>query len=239
MTGTAPLPKHTLTADGTAYLMIVGWSEDTILLDIRRPRAYSELNMGEAMQELGRIYWTRQGLRLAYSAVMVWLAISVMTALMPKATPVAGAGPSSPAEVLRGMADGVLAAVTLPGLAVVVLGILAAVLTGRDARRRDPVRRFTRQQRREGMARAGGQCELEAGFGRRCARPAEHGDHFYPWSKGGSTSLQNFVAACARCNRAKRARIPSPGQQQRMERRRRDYLPPSSSVSAGERQPLP
>jgi 5-methylcytosine-specific restriction endonuclease McrA len=195
--------------------------------------------MGESMQELGRIYWTRQGLRLAYSAVMVWPAVSVLTALVPKGTSVAGTAPSSAGEVLRGMVEGVVTAVTLPGLAVVVLGIVGAVINARDVRRRDPVRRFTRQQRREGMARAGGRCEMESGFGRRCGRPAEHGDHFYPWSKGGSTSLQNFVAACARCNRAKRARIPSPGQQERLERRRRDYLPPSSSVSTGERQPLP
>ncbi|WP_235436706.1 HNH endonuclease [Pseudarthrobacter siccitolerans] len=195
--------------------------------------------MGELMQELGRIYWTRQGLRLAYSALMVWLAVAVMTALLPKGTSVAGTAPSSAAEVLRGLVDSVVAAAALPGVAVVVLGIVGAVISARDVRRRDPVRRFTRQQRREGMARAGGQCEMESGFGRRCGRPAEHGDHFYPWSKGGSTSLQNFVAACARCNRAKRARIPSPAQQQRMERRRRDYVPPSSSVSVGERQPLP
>jgi hypothetical protein len=191
------------------------------------------------MPELARIYWTRQGLRLAYSAVLVWLAIAVLRALMAKATPVAGAGPSSAAAVLRGLFDGVVAAAVLLGVAAVLLGITAAIMTRQDVRRRDPVRRFTRQQRREGMARAGGLCELEAGFGRRCGRPAEHGDHFYPWSKGGSTSLQNFVAACARCNRAKRARIPSPGQQRRMERRRREYLPPSSSVSVGERQPLP
>jgi 5-methylcytosine-specific restriction endonuclease McrA len=118
------------------------------------------------------------------------------------------------------------------------LTIVAAVAVGRDVRRRDPVRRFTRQQRREGMARAAGQCEMEAGFRRRYSRAAEHGDHFYPWSKGGSTSLQNFVAACARCNRAKGARIPSPGQQERMERRRRDYVLPDGSVSVGERQPL-
>lgn len=137
------------------------------------------------------------------------------------------------------MVDGVIAVAVLPGLVIVVLGIVAAVVTAGDVRRRDPVRRFTHQQRLEGMSRAGGLCELESGFGRRCARPAEHGDHFYPWSKGGSTSLQNFVAACARCNRAKRARIPSPGQQQRMERRRRNYLPTSSAVSVGERQPLP
>jgi len=190
------------------------------------------------MTELGRIYWTRQGLRLTYSAVMLWLAVSVMSALMPKVNP-PGAGPSSPADVLRSLLDGVVAAAVLPGAFAVVLMLAAAVVSARDVRRRDPVRRFTRQQRREGMARAGGRCELEAGFGRRCNRPAEHGDHFYPWSKGGSTSLQNFVAACARCNRAKRARIPSPGQQQRMVRRRRDYVSPDASVSVGERQPLP
>ncbi|MBX7442933.1 MULTISPECIES: HNH endonuclease [unclassified Arthrobacter] len=190
------------------------------------------------MPDLGRIYWTRQGLRLAYTAVMVWLAVAVVSALSSKPAPAVGAGPSSTAGVLRGLFEGVVAAVAVPGVALVVLGIAAAVVTGRDVRRRDPVRRFTRQQRREGMARAGGLCELEAGFGRRCGRPAEHGDHFFPWSKGGSTSLQNFVAACARCNRAKRANIPSPGQQRRMERRRREYLPPSASVSVGERQPL-
>ena len=190
------------------------------------------------MPELGRIYWTRQGLRLAYLAVLLWLAASVMTALTAKAAPVSGAGPSVAGEVLRGMFGRIVSSAALPLVVVVVLGIAAAVITGRDARRRDPVRRFTRQQRREGMARANGLCELEAGFGRRCGRPAEHGDHFYPWSKGGATSLQNFVAACAKCNRAKRANIPSPGQQRRIERRRREFLPPSSSVRVGERQPL-
>lgn len=191
------------------------------------------------MPEMGRIYWTRQGLRLAYSAVLLWLAFSVLTGLMAKAAPVGGAGVAVVADAFQGILGRVGSAAVLPGVAAAVLAIVAAVMTSRDVRRRDPVRRFTRQQRREGMARAGGLCELEAGFGRRCGRPAEHGDHFYPWSKGGSTSLQNFVAACARCNRAKRARIPSPGQQRRMERRRRDYLPASASVRVGERQPLP
>ncbi|MCU1500365.1 MAG: endonuclease [Acidimicrobiales bacterium] len=168
------------------------------------------------MLELKRIYWTCQGLRLAFTAGTLWLFASAILSLMPTATVGVGPGPSSAAEVLRGMVDGVVAAVTLPGLFVVVLVIAAAITNARDVRRRDPARRFTRQQRREGMARAGGQCEMEAGFRRRCSRFAEHGDHFYPWSKGGSTSLQNFVAACARCNRAKSARIPSPAQQNRM-----------------------
>ena len=192
------------------------------------------------MLELKRIYWSRQMLKLAYTAVMVWLIISAFGALMPgNAVSAAGPGISGVTEVLQDMLGRALAAAALPGLFLVTLTIVAAFLVSTDVRRRDPVRRFTRQQRREGMARAAGTCEMEAGFRRRCSRPAEHGDHFYPWSKGGSTSLQNFVAACARCNRAKGARIPSPGQQERMERRRREYLPPSSSVSVGERQPLP
>lgn len=162
------------------------------------------------MVELKRIYWSRQALRLAYSAVLVWLSISVILALLPKSKVVSasGAGISAATEVLRGMVDSVLAAVALPGAFLVVLFIVAAIIHSRDVGRRDPVRRFTRQQRREGMARAANLCEMEAGFRRRCSRPAEHGDHFYPWSKGGSTSLQNFVAACAMCNRAKGARIP-------------------------------
>lgn len=191
------------------------------------------------MPELGRIYWTRQGLRLAYSAVLLWLAASVMSALLAEKPSASGTGPSAAGEVLHSLFDGVASAAALPGVAAVALAVTAAVVTSRDVRRRDPLRRFTRQQRRDGMARAGSRCELEASFGRRCARPAEHGDHFYPRSKGGSTSLQNFVAACARCNRTKRASVPSPGQQRRMERRRREYAPPSSSITVGERQPLP
>jgi hypothetical protein len=191
------------------------------------------------MMELKRVYWSRKALRLAYAAVTMWLGISVFLALMPKPTVVSGSGISSVTEVMHGMLESVLAAAALPGAFLVVLVIVAAVIRAQDLRRRDAVRRFTRQQRREGMARAAGLCEMEAGFRRRCSRPAEHGDHFYPWSKGGSTSLQNFVAACARCNRAKGARIPSPGQQERIERRRRDYFMPEGSVSVGERQPLP
>jgi len=150
----------------------------------------------------------------------------------------AAPGPSTATEVLRGIFDRVLAAVVVPGIILVVLMVIAVVIRARDLRRRDPVRRFSRQQRREGMARAAGLCEMEAGFRGRCSRPAEHGDHFYPWSKGGSTSLQNFVAACARCNRTKGARIPTPGQQARIERRRRDYVTPDGSVGVGERRPL-
>lgn len=190
------------------------------------------------MVELKRIYWSRMALRGALLAVTIWLFVAAISAVMPKASGDTVPGPASGIGVVRGLFDVVVAAVTLPAVFVVALTVVAAVTNARDVRRRDLARRFSRQQRREGMARAGGQCEMEAGFRRRCSRPAEHGDHFYPWSKGGSTSLQNFVAACARCNRAKSARIPSPGQQERIERRRRDYVTPDGSVSVGERQPL-
>ncbi|MEV7660488.1 HNH endonuclease signature motif containing protein [Paenarthrobacter sp. NPDC089316] len=85
------------------------------------------------------------------------------------------------------------------------------------------------------MVRAGGQCELESGYGRRCTRAAEHGDHFYPWSRGGATSLRNFVAACGDCNRRKGARIPSPGLHARLERRRASYVGSGDAVPVGER----
>ncbi len=192
------------------------------------------------MVELKRIYWTRQTLRLAYLAVTAWLFASAIGALMPnKASTMAGGSSPTVTGMLREMFDRVLSSVAVPGMFVVVLTIIAVIIRTQDLRRRDSVRRFSRQQRRDGMARAAGLCEMEAGFRRRCSRSAEHGDHFYPWSKGGSTSLQNFVAACARCNRAKGARIPSPGQQERIERRRRDYVMPDGSVGVGERQPLP
>lgn len=192
------------------------------------------------MFELKRIYWTRRLMRLAMAVLVVWiLAAAILTAMANASKFAAGRRLTSATGVFTAVFDGVLAAVMLPGLLVVVVIVIARVMQARDVRRRDPVRRFTRQQRREGMARAAGQCEMEAGFRRRCSRPAEHGDHFYPWSKGGSTSLQNFVAACSRCNRAKGAQFPSPAQQERLERRRLAYVQFEDAVRAGERRELP
>jgi hypothetical protein len=36
-------------------------------------------------------------------------------------------------------------------------------------------------------------------------------DHFIPWSHSGDDGLDNLVAACHRCNNAKRAALPGPG----------------------------
>lgn len=100
---------------------------------------------------------------------------------------------------------------------------------------KDPSRLFSANQRAEGFARAGGRCELEGWGFLRCKRPASHGDHHYPWSRGGSTSMTNFVAACASCNTSKGAKVPSHWATVRMQYRRRRYFPSGSIVSAGER----
>lgn len=189
------------------------------------------------MSELGRIYWSRKLLKLSYSVVVLWLAWSTAGVLIngsfisgqPASTGIAVA-----TQIFESLAQQVLAAAAAPALILLALGITAGFITARDARRRDPLRRFTKQQRREGMARAGGQCELGVGA-HRCSRAAEHGDHFYPWSKGGATSLQNFVAACSRCNRAKSAWIPSPTLQKRIERRRLAAGADASDLLVGER----
>ncbi|GAA4033931.1 hypothetical protein GCM10023063_17250 [Arthrobacter methylotrophus] len=124
---------------------------------------------------------------------------------------------------------------------VLVAGVVVLIYAGRAAARNrpfptDPSRLFSAVQRTEGFARAGGQCELDGiFFFTRCKGKAHHGDHHYPWSKGGSTSMTNFVAACARCNTSKGAKIPTAWATMRMEARRRKYFPQGVPVKAGER----
>lgn len=209
---------------------------------------------GGNVLNLRRIYWSRVCLRLAFLGATLWMLASIVFVFLPRTnfggqspavepvetTPVETASAeTAPAgiEAVRGALAELVASVAAPGAVLVLLTITAAVIQAQDIRRRDPVRRFSRPQRREGMVRAGDQCEMESGFRRRCSRLAEHGDHFYPWSKGGATSDQNFVAACARCNRAKGARIPSPGQQVRLEKRRTAYVTAGGPLTAGERRP--
>lgn len=90
---------------------------------------------------------------------------------------------------------------------------------------RDPRRNFTPNDRATGFARAGNQCEHISLFGRRCTAAPTHGDHHYPWSKGGATTLSNFVALCARHNLSKGSQVPSGWATRRLERRRASYFP--------------
>jgi hypothetical protein len=186
---------------------------------------------------LSRIYWTRQALRLAFVIATAWLLITGIASLASGAAS-AFSGINSAVGVFQSLAGGFLQAIAVPAGSMIVLIAAAASIHARDIRRRDPIRRFSPQQRRTGMTRANGQCELESAFGRRCSRSAEHGDHYYPWSKGGATSLRNFAAACSRCNRAKGARLPTPGQLVRLEKRRSSYVSSAEMAMIGERRSL-
>lgn len=100
----------------------------------------------------------------------------------------------------------------------------------------DPVRMYSSQQRAEGFARAENRCEMDGWLpGLRCRRPAQHGDHFHPWSKGGATSMSNFVAACATCNMSKSNRMPAPWQGWLIAARRRRYFPAGIPRRPGQR----
>lgn len=123
---------------------------------------------------------------------------------------------------------------------IVIAGVILLVSAGRAAARNrpvptDPSRLFSAIQKNEGFSRAGGRCEMDGVFFMRCKAKAHHGDHHYPWSRGGSTSMANFVAACARHNTSKGAKIPTAWATMRMEARRRKYFPQGVNVKAGER----
>lgn len=119
----------------------------------------------------------------------------------------------------------------LIGLCLLVAGV--RIIAAMKPVQKDPQRMFTSGQRQMGFARSGGQCELEGWFWMRCRRPAQHGDHWFPWSKGGTTDMQNFVSGCALCNLSKGAHVPTALQRLRLERRRRAYFPAAVPRRAG------
>lgn len=98
----------------------------------------------------------------------------------------------------------------------------------------DPRRMFSADERRRGFERASQQCEFARWVVFRCTRTAIHGDHFLPWSRGGATSMANFVAACGTCNVTKGAHIPSRAARALMAARRRRYFPAGIPNTAGE-----
>lgn len=159
--------------------------------------------------------------------------------------PEAAAGSFDVSEILTGalsnmpgMLSGAFAAAPLPFIiaaALMLLVVLSKVAAAvRPAGPKDPSRLFSANQRKEGFDRAGGRCELEGRFFSRCRRPAHHGDHWFPWSRGGSTSMANFVAACVKCNLAKGAKVPGAWQTMRLESRRRKYFAQGLNAKAGE-----
>ena len=150
--------------------------------------------------------------------------------------------PTALIETITTLITGLTAQVTAlatanPAPFIIIGCFLMLIYVGRAVARNrpvptDPSRLFSPIQRNEGFARAGGRCELDGLFFTRCKGKAHHGDHHFPWSKGGSTSMTNFVAACASCNTSKGAKIPTAWATMRMEARRRKYFPQGVPVKA-------
>lgn len=74
----------------------------------------------------------------------------------------------------------------------------------------DPQRLFTAEQKAAAMRACNYQCENIIG-GTRCSYRGNdlHGDHWFPHSKGGATTVENLVMLCPACNRAKYNHIPT------------------------------
>ncbi|WP_263120717.1 HNH endonuclease domain-containing protein [Cellulomonas sp. RIT-PI-Y] len=120
----------------------------------------------------------------------------------------------------------------------IVIALVASVVRKvRMLARRDPVRWFDTSQRAAGRSLAGGRCEYSARVTpwRRCRARADQADHFYPWSRGGATSMSNQVAACRWHNQTKGARWPSPLLAWVIARRRRGYFPAGRARRPGQR----
>ena len=116
------------------------------------------------------------------------------------------------------------------GVLIIVVILIVVILvmraSGRGTTQKDPRRVFTQSQRVEGFTRARNQCEHFNVFGRRCTDAPTHGDHHHPHSRGGATTLSNFVALCARHNLTKSNHIPTHFATRRLERHRQTYFPP-------------
>lgn len=111
------------------------------------------------------------------------------------------------------------------GIIIFILLLVAAKARKNKAPSHDEQRMFTTSQRMEAKRRAGDRCEHANAFGIRCRQPGAHGDHIFPWSKGGATAMSNQAWLCAPHNLSKGATIPSWYYIRSLERRRRRYFP--------------
>lgn len=138
------------------------------------------------------------------------------------------------------MADRLLEWVSSPVgiVAALFLVVLLVALNSKEqpqnATRRDPRRVFSVSEREQGHARAGHRCELDMLPFVRCRNSSNAGDHWFPYSKGGATSMSNFVAACAFHNGLKSNHLPTKAATARIEARRRRYFPPGVPRDAGQ-----
>lgn len=116
---------------------------------------------------------------------------------------------------------------------IVALLVFVTAFSGRGSPSRDSQRLFTVDQRRLGFDRAEGRCEFTRFGLLRCRRPAEHADHWRPWSRGGASDMANLVAACSGHNLRKSDTVPTRWQTALLEWRRRSYFPAGTQRAPG------
>lgn len=102
---------------------------------------------------------------------------------------------------------------------------------------RDAQRVYSGSEKRMGNERAYHRCE-GTGYIRRCRYRGSdlHGDHWFPHSRGGATTMRNLVMLCPKCNMKKSAYIPNYLQTHclRMRRKYGEYDGPGEIMKAGE-----
>ena len=189
------------------------------------------------MLELKRIYWTRQVLRLAFSAVIVWLGASVVLALMPKTNEAAGPGPVGrrgfSRHVRRRPGRGALPAVRRRPEQ---LSAASSVPGTSDAGTRSgasPASSAAKEWPGPGASvrwKPGSAALFPA---RRARRP------FLPVVQGRVHQPAEFRRCLREVQPGKERQDSLAGQQERLERRRRDYVTHDVASASVERQPLP
>ena len=143
------------------------------------------------------------------------------------------AGPS-PGDIVDEVLQSVLAEVLSTPWLVALLAVIAlgkVVQLGRalvhGGHRRDPRRTFSRADKAQLLARAGGRCEAHSWSLGRCQQTEGlQADHVHPHSRGGTTNVANGQALCRRHNKQKSNRVPWNWELDRMARRRESYFPP-------------
>lgn len=113
---------------------------------------------------------------------------------------------------------------------VLLVFVIAAVRKARKGRGRnvatDPNRLFKPAQKAEAARRCvDGRCEHKSPLWFRCRTFGAHGDHIYPHSRGGATTMSNLQLLCPRHNLEKSATIPTSMYIWRLEKRRAKYFP--------------
>lgn len=187
-------------------------------------------------------------MRLVRTIVRLALFVALLTGVALVATPprkfgaVTESFPPAVRLPLEGLATLISAAAAHPRAASVVVLLLVApvaisTLWSMVPRqiRKDPQRLYSSDERRVGSQMSGDRCEGELFPFFRCRGGAEQGDHWFPHSKGGATSMENLVMLCAPCNRSKSARIPTLWQTLRITMRRRKYFPPNREPRPGQK----